>query len=371
MPCKSVALLSACLLALVSLLACQEAVVLREADRTFCRSNADCPSGDTCHLDSGLCVANGTDGDHETETDLTDLSEGEILEADKTEIPDLDPELDAEATEPTPDGDEIELPEAGTDGDPESEEVSLTDGDESNPCAVVRCTPRRHCVETSGQCDYDSDHCHLTGCGAGAKCDEDKGICQPDTSSCLAKPCETPYTCNKTTGKCDVDGGLYPNSCAACTQTKGCENGRCMTSADTLETYCAPPCIKAVCPSGTTCNDEGFCEQIDSNCGQPHGTGGACTTDANCGPGAFCITQGSPDFTRTWPRGYCTKNCTKSEDCGGGFGSTCLQVAIANGVVKNLCLTTCNPLFSDCREGYTCSRTNNPMVYTCLPNTAR
>lgn len=362
------------------LAACQSATVTLETPKTSCKVQSDCPIDQHCQLDSGYCVANDVDGDkdgaeqgdkdgkeaEQPDQDVTESAEN----ADETEPADGDStdlaEGEVELPDGAIDGDDTEQPEVLPDGDTDSEEIIVPDGDE-NKCATVRCVARRHCDEATGTCVYDSDHCHITGCGAGANCDETQGICVADPNSCLAKPCESHYVCNKTTGKCEVDPGLFPNYCGACANPGSCNAGNCQTDSDTRETFCAPSCVDSLCPAGATCSNAGLCLPSSGSCGLPRPIGGACAKDADCSAGEFCITEGSPDFTRTWARGYCSKTCAKSEDCGSAFENSCLQVAIANNVTTNLCLSLCNPLFSNCRQGYSCTRTSSPMVNVCMP----
>lgn len=71
--------------------------------------------------------------------------------------------------------------------------------------------------------------------------------------------------------------------------------------------------------------------------------GDSCTTDADCGAGATCLTDG-------FPGGLCTAPCSGTVAC--PDGSLCAALAADSG--SAFCAVECNST-ADCRNGYDCN----------------
>lgn len=86
---------------------------------------------------------------------------------------------------------------------------------------------------------------------------------------------------------------------------------------------------------------------------EPSAVGGSCTDDLDCRAGLSCFR--GPEDARPWPEGYCTRECTRDDDCPGEARCGPAYTTGAGDVLR--CLAPCERVEGSrggCREGYQC-----------------
>lgn len=102
----------------------------------------------------------------------------------------------------------------------------------------------------------------------------------------------------------------------------------------------APVLVVLLALSAAGCSSE---TSVSSASISAAAVGDSCTTDADCGAGATCLTDG-------FPGGLCTAECSGSVAC--PDGSLCASLAADASTAY--CAVSCNS-DADCRNGYTCN----------------
>jgi len=198
-----------------------------------------------------------------------------------------------------------------------------------------------------------------------------------DTPQCEPE-CGFGYICNDTGDKCVIDRSIFPSHCKPCNNDDSCENdNRCTRDPETLEQYCAAPCIDGeFCMEDAMC-DQNYCVPEENGCGLPRPVGGACEPENSfCSEGLECLTEING---RTFNNGICTTFCTADDidqDCEGHPGTRCTGLRLdENSDYVYLCINRCQPDGASCREGYECVQvnSNDPFrpSYICSPQTMR
>ena len=102
--------------------------------------------------------------------------------------------------------------------------------------------------------------------------------------------------------------------------------------------------------------DAGFDGGFDAGPGIPVGI--ACTTDAECGEGAYCLSE-----AEGFADGYCTAPCVVDDEC--PSGSACIEA----GGGMSLCLDSCDPAATEreCRSFYGCASGFGIPSPVCIP----
>ena len=149
-------------------------------------------------------------------------------------------------------------------------------------CNPIRCTQNRSCNPSTGNCECDSTSpcppcqfrssstcsCQPISCPRNQFCDQSTGSCEtPDCGPCQRYNSRTgscrPLIC----GPCR-ECSTSSDSCQPmdCPRGQVCRNGSCQCSP-------CPPCNRQLtncacsfnCPQGWRCNDEGDCENVDTD----------------------------------------------------------------------------------------------------------
>lgn len=308
-----------------------------------------------------------------------------------------------------------------TSSDPDTQ---LADRHAGIACASDADCPGGMCAQAS---EASANGFCTRACEASFECGRE-GVCSGAVGAkqCFAacwdqSECREGFRC---IGRADGGAIRFPGSCLperrtdhledgiagrACTDDVQCNGGHC-ASQNLLGTsypgnYCTGRCYHdAQCGQGGVCmwtpglSDPGYCLQrcsSDADCTRDdygcwelsdgsrpvhacyprmrplpdHRTGGACTSDAECGaPNASCAETlpfyGSfyTNETREAPSGYCTQRCALDIEC--GAGAQCINYGTEGG----LCFATCTPE-KPCREGYACyphGRDNDPTASICV-----
>ncbi len=261
---------------------------------TPCSDGDACTQPDTCQ--SGTCTAGGAvvctaiDSCHDAGTCNSASGCSNPAKADDTTCDDGDSCSQTDTCQ------------AGicVGGNPLADDTACSDGDactQTDTCQVGECTGTNPITCTAldqchniGSCNPTSGLCSTPTKIDGVACDDGDACTQVDTcqtGTCIgANPvvcvaidsCHGAGTCDPGTGQCSspmMADGAACNDHNACTQTDTCQSGTCVGANTTIcealdqchtPGSCNPAsgCTNPTKPSGTSCNDNDACTQIDS-----------------------------------------------------------------------------------------------------------
>jgi hypothetical protein len=129
----------------------------------------------------------------------------------------------------------------------------------------------------------------------------------------------------------------------------------CVTDPTTGDPFCTTSCDPASgsgCPVGFYCAastnpSPGCC--YPGSAPSVAGVGAPCSGNSDCGPSGICFPATG---SRPYPGGYCSQQCLGPGAVPCPAQSSCYD-DVCNGN-DCFCLEDCNPVYADCRQGYTC-----------------
>jgi hypothetical protein len=192
--------------------------------------------------------------------------------------------------------------------------------------------------------------------GGGMQAPAPGGYC---TASCMTdSSCGSGGSC---VGGFSGMGMSAPGTCEkTCMQDSDCRTGyRCaglpLAGVDSGSAMSASPLMLPSTPG---------CVPIPMTAMLSPGTAGKpCSMDSDCSTGGTCLTTSGGGFGpgTSYPGGYCSGNCLKDGDCGGGGG--CVLPVLGQGA--GTCYQKCTA-DTDCRSGYRC-RDQGEGFSACVP----
>lgn len=239
----------------------------------------------------------------------------------------------------------------------------------------------------------------LTGCPSSTSSDEDAGTIRFDASAIPDATTDSDAGVDAGPPASDIGAGCasdaecsdicideFPGGYCSQTCTGDCPEGSQCTPVGRGLALCLQDCDPAaedpcerpgygcssrsfVCVPGCTedsdCGGELACDRLGGfggagSCYDPGSeTGAACTSDAQCPAGGFCLAE---DLAG-WPGGTCIGfDCDVATNEGCGEGAHCIE-----GRRDPLCIAACS-IDDDCRDGYRCVGDDDyPERRTCRP----
>ncbi|MDF1561626.1 MAG: hypothetical protein P1V51_01210 [Deltaproteobacteria bacterium] len=217
------------------------------------------------------------------------------------------------------------LPRTATDFAFYDLESTLTD-------LTTTCTPGDQSSRDCGRCGTETRSCNGSGEWDPYGTCTGQGVCSPGET--VSEACGN---CGNTTTRCD-------DSCTWVTDPTCTDEGPCVPNVTEDQACTGGGSQSRTCQSDCTWTPWGECSAPP--------LGSACTTDAECGAGLYCATEGG-----LFPGGYCTQvGCTSDADCAPG---RCVQ---AFG--QSWCFSAC-PMGTECRADYLC--VDAPTGKACQP----
>ncbi len=248
-------------------------------------------------------------------------------------------------------------------------------GPGSTPCSPYVCGANA-CL---GSCTANAQCAAGFACASNGTCEKANGQTCSASSDCASGACVSNGTfkicCNTgcTDATCGSTAFCKPDGSACKTHAAGetCGSGVDTCSPDNLSSIAAPTCgggqcvtpNPVACNPGYLCSGAGVCAtscQTNASCNTSagyscinnlcakEGNGQTCTTDANCTPGSFCISDGNGG------KMCCAADCTDAS-CGtkaacapGGLscqthlGDTCGQASCSSDNLSSIAAGTCD-----------------------------